>query len=218
MFTDEQQAAIDALLAKQAKDIESKLRGEFDESVKGLKSTNEALKAEKLAEKEAREAAELEAARKAEDWEKVHKLETERLNQERELLSGQVESFKSRALNDAKKLAVEKTIKHFVDASIKTQSWLRNDVVGVRLNDDGSVIEEYKDINGNVVANSLDEYLKFASSNEVLRKEIKGSQANGGGAGGSYAHNQHIDYKNMSRTEQTKLANTNPELYKQYFK
>ncbi len=183
MFTDEQQAAIDALLAKQAKDIESKLRSEFDESVKGLKSTNEALKAEKLAEKEAREAAELEAAKKAEDWEKVHKLETEKLAQERDSLADQINQRDSLIVGKEKQLAVSGVLGHLVknDAGMRL---MMSNLVDTNLID-GQVVTNYKDFDGNVVANSADDFVKWGQGNDVMRGYFKGSSASGGDASGS---------------------------------
>ncbi len=184
MFTDEQQAVIDAMLEKQSKKLKADFNLELSEKIQGLKSTNEALKAEKLAEIEAKKQLEIEAATKANDFEKVLQLKSEEFSNQSAELQAKLQARDDKLLNNDKKLAVSGLASHMINNDPATQLML-NSMMSSKLNEDGDIVREYKGFDGSVVATDETGFIDWAGKNETMRNYLKGSQAQGGGANGS---------------------------------
>lgn len=213
MFTEEQQAAIDKqiqdALAKQAVTHEA----EKELAISGLKANNQALKDEKLAEIAAKEAAELEAAKKANDFEKILQLETEKAGKTQADLQTQLQARNDLLIGNDQKLAVNGLASHMISNDAATNLLLSN-MAKSKFNDDGQIVRSYTDFNGQEVATDEQGFLNWAGSNDVMRNYLSGSKAQGGGANGSNLANGDKPFKDWTMTEKVKLANEDPEKYK----
>lgn len=184
MFTEEQQAVIDAMLDKQSKKLKADFESELNEKIQGLKSTNEALKAEKQAEIEAKKQLEIEAATKANDFEKVLQLKSEEFNSQQAVLNSKLQARDEVLLSNDKKLAVSGLASHMINNDPAVQLML-NSMTNSKLNEEGQVVREYKSFDGSVVATNESEFVDWARKNDTMRNYLKGSQAQGGGANGN---------------------------------
>lgn len=213
MFTEEQQAVFDAKL-KQALDAQSATMSiEFESKIKGLKDTNQALKDEKLAEIAAKEAAELEAAKKANDFEKILQLETEKAGKTQAELQAQLQARNDLLIGNDQKLAVSGLASHMINNDAATNLLLSN-MAKSKFNDDGQIVRSYTDFNGQEVATDEVGFLNWAGGNDVMRNYLSGSKAQGGSANGSKLANGDKPFKDWTMTEKVKLANEDPEKYK----
>lgn len=161
------------------------LLAEFEEKTKGLKATNEALKAEKkeLAKKaqadlEAKEKEAIEAAKKAGELEKAAELE--RAQHERKLKeqAEQLEQRNQLILSSQKKAAVSGIVKHFAKDD-KLSRLTASQLVDFEFDESGQVVSKFKDLDGNVVANSHDKWLEWAKSDPDMQNHLAGSKASG---------------------------------------
>lgn len=181
MFTDEQQKAIDEMLEKQKQELTTS----FEESIGGLKSTNAALKAEKqeAIEKAAKDAQELEqkaidAAKQAGEYEKA--LELEKAQHERKLAEfKETLSARDSLLLDSKKSAAVSKITSKFAKNDKFSQLIASQLVNHSFDENGNVSAEYKDLDGNVVAHSFDDWLEKAQNDPDMKQHLAGSKASG---------------------------------------
>lgn len=217
MFTEEQQAAIDALLTKQKNDITASLTSNFDQATKGLKDTNDALKAEKIEALELKKAAELAAAEEAGNHAEVLRLKEEQQAELSNALQAKLDTVNNKLISNDKDLAVSELSSHMInnDAAIKM---LLSNMVKVSVSDSGELQKSFVDFNGQEVAKDVQGYLAWAATDATMRNYIKGSQASGGQAGGNNNHVQgRKNPKDMSSQERLEFKNQDPDGFKKAF-
>lgn len=181
MFTDEQQKAIDEMLEKQKQE----LTASFDESISGLKATNSALKAEKLEAIEKAKAEALELEQRAIDEAKAKgelekALELEKAQHERKL-SEYAETLNSRnelILSSKNSVAVKDITSKFAKQD-KLSQLTASQLVNHGFNEDGNVVAQYKNLDGEVVADNFDSWLEWAQSDPDMKQHLAGSKASG---------------------------------------
>ena len=217
MFTEEQQAVIDAKLKEALSAQAQTLNTEFESRIQGLKDTNQALKDEKLAEIAAKEAAELEAAKKANDFEKILQLETEKAGKTQADLQTQLQARNDLLIGNDQKLAVSGLASHMINNDAATNLLLSN-MAKSKFNDDGQIIRSYTDFNGQEVATDEAGFLEWAGKNDVMRNYLAGSKAQGGNAGGNNGHKQgYKNPKDMSSQERLEFKQRDPDGFKKSF-
>ena len=192
MFTEEQQAAIDKQIQDALTNQASTFEAEKESAIAGLKATNQALKDEKLAEIAAKEAAELEAAKRAKDFEKILQLETDKAGKTQADLQTQLQARNDLLIGNDQKLAVNGLASHMISNDAATNLLLSN-MAKSKFNDDGQIVRSYTDFNGQEVATDEKSFLDWASKDDTMRNYLAGSQAKGGGANGSKGNNPPAD-------------------------
>lgn len=161
------------------------LQAEFDDKIKGLKATNEALKAEKkeLAKKnqeelEAKEKEAIEAAKKAGELEKAAELERAQHERKLQQQSEQLEQRNKLILSSKKEAAVSGIVKNFAKTD-KLSQLTASQLVDFDFDETGQVVSRYKDLEGNVVADNQDKWLEWAKSDPDMQNHLAGSKASG---------------------------------------
>jgi hypothetical protein len=181
MFTEEQQKAIDDMLAKQKQQLES----DFEDKISGLKGTNAAMKQEKLelAEKAEAKALELEqkaidAAKEAGKFQEALELERAQYERKHQDLAKTLEDRNNLILSSEKKAAVSGIVSNFAKND-KLSQLTASQLVDYSFNDEGSVVASFKDLDGNVVADSHDKWLDWAKTDPDMQNHLAGSKASG---------------------------------------
>jgi len=181
MFTEEQQKAIDDMLAKQKQQLES----DFEDKISGLKGTNAAMKQEKLelAEKAEAKALELEqkaidAAKEAGKFQEALELERAQYERKQQDLAKTLEDRNNLILSSEKKAAVSGIVSNFAKND-KLSQLTASQLVDYSFNDEGSVVASFKDLDGNVVADSHDKWLDWAKTDPDMQNHLAGSKASG---------------------------------------
>ena len=181
MFTEEQQKAIDDMLAKQKQQLES----DFEDKISGLKGTNAAMKQEKLelAEKAEAKALELEqkaidAAKEAGKFQEALELERAQYERKQQDLAKTLEDRNNLILSSEKKAAVSGIVSNFAKND-KLSQLTASQLVDYSFNDEGNVVASFKDLDGNVVADSHDKWLDWAKSDPDMQNHLAGSKASG---------------------------------------
>ena len=181
MFTEEQQKAIDDILAKQKQQLES----DFEDKISGLKGTNAAMKQEKLelAEKAEAKALELEqkaidAAKEAGKFQEALELERAQYERKQQDLAKTLEDRNNLILSSEKKAAVSGIVSNFAKND-KLSQLTASQLVDYSFNDEGNVVASFKDLDGNVVADSHDKWLDWAKSDPDMQNHLAGSKASG---------------------------------------
>ncbi len=181
MFTEEQQKAIDDMLAKQKQQLES----DFEDKISGLKGTNAAMKQEKLelAEKAEAKALELEqkaidAAKEAGKFQEALELERAQYERKQQDLAKTLEDRNNLILSSEKKAAVSGIVSNFAKND-KLSQLTASQLVDYSFNDEGSVVASFKDLDGNVIADSHDKWLDWAKTDPDMQNHLAGSKASG---------------------------------------
>tara|TARA_Y100001956_G_scaffold3132_1_gene3086 strand:- start:110 stop:772 length:663 start_codon:yes stop_codon:yes gene_type:complete len=180
------QQMLDEALAKQKQELE-KL---FDEKTSGLKATNAALKAEKqeAIDKAKAEALELEqkaidAAKEAGKFEEALNLERAQAERKHSDLLETISKRDTLILSSKNQVAVKSITGKFVKND-KLSELTAKQLINHKFDKDGSVVAEYKDLDGNIVASDFDNWLLWAQKDPDMKQHLAGSQAAGGGANG----------------------------------
>ena len=178
-YTDEQ---LKEMLEKQKQE----LRAEFEKETAGLKANRDSLLEEKRQlEEETRkqllekEQENIEAAKKAGEFQKALELKEAKAQREREELNAQLEQRDGLILGSEKKAAVSQILSGFA----KQDRYARNAAslfVDVGIGDDGkSVVTNYKNLDGEVIANSFDDWMSWAKGDADMQNHLSGSKASG---------------------------------------
>lgn len=181
MFTEEQQKEIDAKLEAQ----KAELLSQFEQETAGLKATNTALKAEKLEaiEKAKAEALELEQraieeAKAKGELEKAYELEKAQHERKLSEYSEQLNQRNDLILSSQTNGAVKDIVSMFAKQD-KLSQLTASQLVSHNFNDEGKVVAEYKDLDGNVVANSFADWQTWAQQDPDMKQHLAGSKASG---------------------------------------
>lgn len=181
MFTEEQQKAIDDMLEKQ----KLELTQSFEEQVSGLKATNSALKAEKLEAIEKAKAEALELEQKAIDEAKAKgelekALELEKAQSERKFgeLSEKLNARDNLILSSKNSSAVKDITSKFAKQD-KLSQLTASQLVNHEFDENGNVVAKYKNLDGEVVSNSFDDWLEWAQKDPDMQHHLAGSGSSG---------------------------------------
>lgn len=181
MFTEEQQKEIDAKLEAQ----KAELMAQFEQETAGLKATNTALKAEKLEAIERAKAEALELEQKAIDearakGELEKALELEKAQNERKLgeYAEQLNKRNELILSSQKNGAVKEIVSLFAKQD-KLSQLTASQLVEHGFDENGNVSAKYKDLDGNVVANSFSDWKTWAQKDPDMQQHLAGSKASG---------------------------------------
>ena len=181
MFTDEQQKEIDAKLEAQ----KAELMAQFEQETAGLKATNTALKAEKLEAIERAKVEALELEQKAIDearakGELEKALELEKAQNERKLgeYAEQLNKRNELILSSQKNGAVKEIVSLFAKQD-KLSQLTASQLVEHGFDENGNVSAKYKDLDGNVVANSFADWKTWAQKDPDMQQHLTGSKAQG---------------------------------------
>lgn len=181
MFTEEQQKEIDAKLEAQ----KAELMAQFEQETAGLKATNTALKAEKLEAIERAKAEALELEQKAIDearakGELEKALELEKAQNERKLgeYAEQLNKRNELILSSQKNGAVKEIVSLFAKQD-KLSQLTASQLVEHGFDENGNVSAKYKDLDGNVVANSFSDWKAWAQKDPDMQQHLAGSKGSG---------------------------------------
>ena len=181
------QQMLDDALAKQKSDLEAL----FESETQGLKSTLAAMKQEKTdgIEKERlkvieAEQAAIDAAKEKGDLQAAFDLEKAKderlLNEYKDKLNSKTDLI----LSGKKTNAVNDIVSKFVKQD-KLSKLTASQLVDFSMGDDDSIIANYKNLDGEVVANNFEDWQAIAEKDPDMREHLAGSKAQGGGAGGN---------------------------------
>lgn len=169
------------MLAKQKQQLES----DFEDKISGLKGTNAAMKQEKLelAEKAEAKALELEqkaidAAKEAGKFQEALELERAQYERKQQDLAKTLEDRNNLILSSEKKAAVSGIVSNFAKND-KLSQLTASQLVDYSFNDEGNVVASFKDLDGNVVADSHDKWLDWAKTDPDMQNHLAGSKASG---------------------------------------
>lgn len=208
MFTEEQQAAIDA----QIQNALSTQKAKHDVETLGLVNNNKALLDEKREALDLAKAAELKSAEEAGNHAEVLRLKTEEAAEFNSALQAKLDAVNGRLIGNDKDLAVSGLASHMINNDPATRMLLGN-MVKVALGDDGQITKSFIDFNGQQVATDEKGFLEWAGKDDTMRNYLAGSKAQGGNANGSNGGLAEKSFKDMSITERSILANENPDKY-----
>ena len=188
-YTDEQIAEIKAAARAEA---EQDLSAKFAEDEARLKAHAEKVLAEKKTLEEKSKAKMLELEQKAIDeakakgeLEKAYELEkaqTERkiseLAQAKEGIFAELSAMKEQKLNDANLIAVKDITSQFAKQD-PAMELLAKSLVTHSFSEDGSISASFKNLSGEVVADSFKGWLEVAQKDPVMQQYLAGSKAQG---------------------------------------
>lgn len=207
-ITPEIQALLDAQKAE--------LQKSFDESVAGLKANRDELLEEKRQVQAAKDAAQAKADAEALESAKANKdIETLSASYEEKLsaLKSQLDTMNADNLAKTKsQIASDFLTQYGTGSQLALDAMKREYEQRIDVRDGKTVV---LDAGGNLTALSVEDLNKEFISNSRYAENIKGTQATGGGANGNKGSGGAVDLSKMSKTEVTKFANANPDLYKQ---
>ena len=204
-------------------DIEA-LKADFEAKEKTYKENEEKLvnfKDKILSEKKE---AELKAAKDANDHEEVMRIkgldyQSSIESLERELLS--VNSLNDSLIGENLDRAKDIATKEFTSYMISNDKFIVDAIgnrVKSRVGDDGKIVTEFLDFDGNVVSNDVKGALEWAAKDDMMRNYLAGSRASGGQAGGNNNHVQgRKNPKDMSSQERLEFKNQDPDGFKKAF-
>lgn len=177
-YTDEQ---LKEILEKQKQE----LRAEFEKETAGLKANRDSLLEEKRQlEEETRkqllekEQENIEAAKKAGEFQKALELEQAKVQREREELNAQLEQRNELILGSEKKAAVSQILSGFAKQD-KLAQLTASQLVDAGFSEDGKPTLNYKNLDGEVIANSLDDWMSWAKGDADMQNHLAGSKASG---------------------------------------
>jgi len=175
------QQMLDEALEKQ----KLELTNQFEESISGLKATNSALKAEKQEAIDKAKAEALELEQKAIDEAKAKgelekALELEKAQHERKLseYSEKLGARDEMILSSKNSVAVKDITSKFVKQD-KLSQLTASQLVSHSFNEEGQVVAQYKNLDGEVVASSFDDWLGWAQKDPDMQHHLAGSKASG---------------------------------------
>lgn len=161
------------------------LQAEFEKETAGLRSNRDALLAEKKQLEEetkqqllAKEQEAIEAAKKAGDSQKALELEQAKYDRERKEYQDKLSQRDQLILSSKKEASVKSIVSNFAKND-KLSQLTANQLVDYSFNDDGQVVASFKDLDGNVVADSHDKWLEWAKSDPDMQNHLSGSKASG---------------------------------------
>lgn len=161
------------------------LQAEFEKQTEGLRSNRDSLLAEKKQIEEStkaqileKEQAAIEAAKKAGDIEKQFELERAQLERKQSEMAEQLNQRNDLILSSKKEASVKGMVSHFAKQD-KLSQLTAAQLVNYIFGEDGNVFAEYKDLDGNVVADSQDKWLEWAKSNPDMSNHLGGNKASG---------------------------------------
>jgi hypothetical protein len=177
-YTEEQ---LKELLDKQKQELQE----EFDKQVAGLKSNRDALLSEKKQLEEEtqakileKEQAAIDAAKKAGDVQKALELEQAKFERERSELNEKLSKRDELILSSKKEASVKGIVSNFAKND-KLSQLTASQLVDYGFDDNGNVVASFKDLDGNVVADSYDKWLEWAKSDPDMQNHLSGSKASG---------------------------------------
>ncbi len=173
------QQMLDDALAKQKSDLEAL----FESETQGLKSTLAAMKQEKTEgiEKERlkvieAEQAAIDAAKEKGDLQAAFELEKAKderlLNEYKEKLTSKTDLI----LSGKKTNAVNDIVSKFVKQD-KLSRLTASQLVDFSMGDDDLIVANYKNLDGEVVANNFDDWQAFAEKDPDMREHLAGSKS-----------------------------------------
>lgn len=176
-YTDEQ---IEEIKKQIRQEIESTYKSELDRALEGiekLKQTNADMKQEKVEALKKAEQEKIDALREKGEEAEAAKLELERT--QREIESVKLENETMRNENLSKELAVAHSeVLNMLHKKDPAMSVFAKSLVSANF-EDGKIKRSYKDINGNVVADSLDGFKSWAEKDSDMQAYLAGSKASG---------------------------------------
>jgi predicted RNase H-like nuclease (RuvC/YqgF family) len=207
VFTAEQQKAIDDMLAKQKQELELSFKTELDkanEGIEKLKQTNADLKQEKVDAIKKAEQDKIDALRAEGDEKAAVELELKRFQDESEKLRDSLQQRDDLILGKDREVAQSEVLSMLrsQDAGMKL---LAKSLVETQLDGD-NIKRSFKDLNGNVVADSFEGFKAWASKDQDMQHYLSGSKASGtdnSTINPSSTGHDNNDYSKMSGEERT---------------
>lgn len=161
------------------------LKAEFEAETAGLKANKDALLAEKKKLEEEtqaklleKEQAAIDAAKKAGDVQKAFELEQAKFERERNELSEKLNARNDLILSSKKEASVKSIVSNFAKND-KLSQLTAAQLVDYGFSDDGDIVASYKNLDGEVVANNHDDWLKWAKSDPDMQNHLSGSKGSG---------------------------------------
>lgn len=161
------------------------LQAEFEKQTEGLRSNRDSLLAEKKQIEEStkaqileKEQAAIDAAKKAGDIEKQFELERAQLERKQTEMTEQLNQRNDLILSSKKEASVNSIVSNFAKQD-KLSQLTASQLVEHSFGEDGSVVTNYKDLSGNVVANNQDDWLAWAKTDPDMSNHLVGTKASG---------------------------------------
>ena len=180
MFDEEQQKAIDEMLAKQKQELELSYKSQLDEALTGiekLKQTNADMKQEKVEALKKAEQDKIDALREKGDEAAALQMELERIKNDHDSAREALQKRNDLIVGKDREVAQSEVLSMLVsqDAGMKL---LAKSLVDAQLDGD-TVTRSFKDLNGNVVASSFEDFKAWAQKDPDMQHYIAGSKASG---------------------------------------
>jgi hypothetical protein len=180
MFDEEQQKAIDEMLAKQKQELELSYKSQLDEALTGiekLKQTNADMKQEKVEALKKAEQDKIDALREKGDEAAALQMELERIKNDHDSAREALQKRNDLIVGKDREVAQSEVLSMLVsqDAGMKL---LANSLVDAQLDGD-TVTRSFKDLNGKVVASNFEDFKAWAQKDPDMQHYIAGSKASG---------------------------------------
>jgi hypothetical protein len=180
MFDEEQQKAIDEMLAKQKQELELSYKSQLDEALTGiekLKQTNADMKQEKVEALKKAEQDKIDALREKGDEAAALQMELERIKNDHDSAREALQKRNDLIVGKDREVAQSEVLSMLVsqDAGMKL---LAKSLVDAQLDGD-TVTRSFKDLNGKVVASNFEDFKAWAQKDPDMQHYIAGSKASG---------------------------------------
>lgn len=215
-LTDEQK---DAIIAQAKADIATEVLGlktKNDELLGEKREAAEAAAEAKRIADEAKQEAELEKARKANDLASLETTLTEKFNGEKTEHQAKYERLLDTVKSSKQNAILSELATNFI--SPEAAKLVLKSLVGVTLDDDNQAIAEFKGFDGSAVATDTKSFIEWAGKNEHLSALMKPIDSAGGGANGSTGLGVgHKAPKDMNSQERIEFKQRDPAGFKKAF-
>ena len=158
----------------------------------------------------------IDAAKKAGKFEEALKLERAQSERKQGDLLEVNNNLSEMILSSEDQVAVKSITGKFV-GNDKFLEFAAKNLINHKFDENGNVVAEYKDLNGNVVASDFDNWLLWAQKDPDMKQHLAGSQAAGGGANGGGGVAATKKPSEMNDAERIQFKKDNPEGFKRAF-
>ena len=165
------------------------------ESVSKLEANNKALLDEKRQEEEARKHAEIEAQKKAGDFESFEQSLQEQFGKKEQNYQSKIDQFTSKLVGQSKKAAQADLLDKFLDKDIARLAL--DSMISITLDENLNPVREFKTAGGDLITTDPNKFIEYLEANHA--SWLKGAQSSGGQSNGSYRPASRGDAQEISR-------------------
>ena len=158
----------------------------------------------------------IDAAKEAGKFEEALKLERAQAERKHSDLLETIGKRDTLILSSKNQVAVKSITSKFVKND-KLSELTAKQLINHKFDEDGNVVAEYKDLDGNIVASDFDNWLLWAQKDPDMKQHLAGSQAAGGGANGGGGNAATKKPSEMNDLERLQFKKDDPIGFKKAF-